>query len=108
MTWTTSHGDLHWANITAPALWLFDWEAWGLAPFGIDAATLLCFSLQQPQIVDRIYHHLGDWLNTPVAQLSQLFVCSERLRMTELYNDHPDLAPYLAEHAKKILKSIPH
>ncbi|MFC9686648.1 hypothetical protein [Streptomyces sp. NPDC056948] len=37
--WTTAHGDLHWANLTAP-LQILDWEGWGSAPVGFDAAML--------------------------------------------------------------------
>lgn len=38
--WTTAHGDLHWANLMAPECWILDWEAWGTAPAGYDAALL--------------------------------------------------------------------
>ncbi|HEU0086296.1 MAG TPA: hypothetical protein VFQ77_01360 [Pseudonocardiaceae bacterium] len=45
LTWSTAHGDLHWANLTAPRCWLLDWESWGSVPSGYDAALLLCASL---------------------------------------------------------------
>lgn len=38
--WTTSHGDLHWGNVTGPPLVILDWADWGLAPRGNDAACL--------------------------------------------------------------------
>lgn len=38
--WSTAHGDLHWANLCAPRLTVFDWEGWGLAPTGYDPAML--------------------------------------------------------------------
>ncbi|MFI5800717.1 hypothetical protein [Streptomyces sp. NPDC051677] len=44
--WTTAHADVHWANLTSP-LRLLDWEAWGRAPEGFDAATLYAYSLLQ-------------------------------------------------------------
>ena len=28
--WHVGHGDLHWANLTAPQCMLLDWEHWGL------------------------------------------------------------------------------
>ena len=31
-SWSTAHGDFHWANISAPTLHILDWEGWGLAP----------------------------------------------------------------------------
>lgn len=41
----TEHTDLHWANVTAPELWILDWEYWGSAPAGMGAATLYLHSL---------------------------------------------------------------
>lgn len=38
--WRPAHGDLNWANMTAPVFCLFDWEDWGMAPRGLDAANL--------------------------------------------------------------------
>ncbi|WP_329374555.1 hypothetical protein [Streptomyces sp. NBC_01483] len=51
--WTTAHGDLHWADVTAP-LRLLDWEGWGQAPEGFDAATLYAYSLLQPDVAARV------------------------------------------------------
>lgn len=42
--WKASHGDLHWANLTAPACVLLDWEGWGLALAGWDVAVLRAYS----------------------------------------------------------------
>jgi hypothetical protein len=52
--WTCSHGDLHWGNITAPALYLLDWADWGLAPRGNDAACLWASALGVPDIAGRV------------------------------------------------------
>lgn len=43
--WAAPHADLHWANLSAPCLVLVDWEGWGVAPAGFDAATLYLHSL---------------------------------------------------------------
>ncbi|WP_447005894.1 aminoglycoside phosphotransferase [Saccharothrix isguenensis] len=48
--WETVHGDVHWANLLCPSFGLLDWEWWGRAPAGTDAATLLCYSLLTPTI----------------------------------------------------------
>jgi hypothetical protein len=37
--WITAHSDLHWASVTAP-LRILDWEGWGRAPEGFDAARV--------------------------------------------------------------------
>ncbi|MER5532606.1 hypothetical protein [Streptomyces mirabilis] len=51
--WTTAHADVHWANLTEP-LRLLDWEGWGKAPKGFDAATLYAYSLLQPDTAARV------------------------------------------------------
>lgn len=105
--WTTVHGDMHWANLTAPDCWILDWEAWGQGPRGLDAAFLLCFSLLQPPVADSVYDFFRDWLDTPDGIRSQLFAAAELLRMTDLYGDHPDLLSPLSQHAGEILLIAP-
>ncbi|MFG3013772.1 hypothetical protein ACGFZB_25685 [Streptomyces cinerochromogenes] len=43
--WNTAHADLHWANLTTP-LRILDWEGWGAAPAGFDAAMLYAYTLR--------------------------------------------------------------
>jgi len=52
-SWTAAHADLHWANVLAPDCALVDWEGWGLAPAGYDAATLYVHSLLAPDTGER-------------------------------------------------------
>jgi hypothetical protein len=105
--WSTVHGDIHWANLTCPECWIFDWEAWGRGPKGLDAAFLLCFSLLQPNIAAQIFHYFEDWLTAPDGIRSQLFACAELLRMIKLYGDHPDLASKLTELAERLVNQAP-
>ncbi|MGH3885275.1 MAG: hypothetical protein ACRDSZ_01695 [Pseudonocardiaceae bacterium] len=69
-TWSTAHGDLQWANLTAPAPYLLDWEGWGIAPAGYDAATLYCYSLLAPNTARRVYETFTDILDTSTAHAS--------------------------------------
>jgi len=87
----TAHGDLHWANLLTPQLGILDWELWGLAPAGTDAATLYCTSLLEPTMATRVWHHFNDILDTPDGQCALLTVAARLLRRTTL-GDHPDLA----------------
>ncbi|MFG2557103.1 hypothetical protein [Streptomyces sp. NPDC048581] len=48
--WTTAHGDLHTANITAGTPYPLDWEGFGMALVGYDAATLPAYSLLVPAL----------------------------------------------------------
>jgi hypothetical protein len=52
--WDIGHGDLHWANVTAPQFMLLDWEHWGLWPRGYDIGRLLGCSAFDSALVARI------------------------------------------------------
>lgn len=100
--WTTAHGDLHWGNITAPHLSILDWELWGLAPAGYDAATLLCFSLNNTALTDRIKQQFAAVLGTPSGTVAQLDVIT-RLLLRANNGDHPNLVVPLHHHAQTLL-----
>ncbi|MFI9160486.1 hypothetical protein [Kitasatospora aureofaciens] len=81
-TWTTAHGDLHWANLTGPALTVLDWEGWGVAPAGYDAALLYSYSLLVPDTATQVRHRLAHILDTPAGQFAELVVITELLQTT--------------------------
>ncbi|MGH3928410.1 MAG: aminoglycoside phosphotransferase [Pseudonocardiaceae bacterium] len=105
LTWSTAHGDVHWANLTAPRCWLLDWESWGTAPTGYDAALLLCVSLLQPEIAERVHAVFADLLDTPAGHLAQLLAAAKLLGLVE-YGDHPDLAIPVHRHARTVVDQI--
>ena len=78
LPWTTAHGDLHFANLCAP-LCVLDWEGWGKAPAGYDAAVLHSHSLLVPSAAAKIRHELAEHLNTPEGQFAELAVIVELL-----------------------------
>ncbi|MFG2916394.1 hypothetical protein ACGF0D_26320 [Kitasatospora sp. NPDC048298] len=78
--WTTAHGDLHWANLTGPTLTVLDWEGWGAAPAGYDAALLHAYSLLVPDTADEIRRRLGHILDTPAGRFAELVVITELLQ----------------------------
>ncbi|MFD9684583.1 hypothetical protein ACFWXO_02345 [Kitasatospora sp. NPDC059088] len=80
--WTTAHGDLHWANLTGPALTVLDWEGWGVAPAGYDAALLYSYSLLVPDTATQVRHRLAHILDTPAGQFAELAVITELLQTT--------------------------
>lgn len=85
--WTTAHGDLFWTNLTAPDCWLLDWEDWGRAPRGYDAASLWHSSLTVPALAERVQHELRSELDTRSGQLCQLMRCAETLTAPPGYAD---------------------
>lgn len=105
LTWSTAHGDVHWANLTAPRCWLLDWESWGSAPVGYDAALLLCASLLQSEIAERVRAVFADLLDTPGGHIALLLAAAKLLGLVE-YGDHPDLAVPVHRHARTIIDQI--
>ncbi|MGA4544663.1 hypothetical protein ACPA54_32195 [Uniformispora flossi] len=94
-TWATAHGDLRWSNLTARTPVILDWEFWGTAPVGTDAATLYCTSLLVPDVADEIRHRFADVLDTSDGRLAQLGIIAQLLR----HPDRADLAVALRVHA---------
>ncbi|MGA5509470.1 hypothetical protein [Streptomyces umbrinus] len=100
--WKASHGDLHWANLTAPACVLFDWEGWGLAPAGWDVAVLRAYSLLQPAVAAEIADRFSGLLTGAGGRQVQLFAVAELL-MAGSRGDHPELTSPLLGLASELL-----
>lgn len=83
--WETAHGDLRWANLAGPDFGLLDWKQWGRAPTGMDAATLLCDSLEVPEVAERVRDVFADVLDTDAGQLAQLYVAAQLLIRTRTH-----------------------
>ncbi|MBB1253362.1 hypothetical protein H3146_08250 [Streptomyces sp. OF3] len=77
--WFPAHADLNWANMTAPAFCLFDWEDWGKAPRGLDSASLWGSSLAVPALADRVRQERRPDFESRDGMLMTLFVCSKIL-----------------------------
>jgi hypothetical protein len=77
--WLPAHADLNWANMTAPTFSLFDWEDWGNAPLGLDAASLWASSLAVPALADRVRHERQADFESRDGKLMTLFACSKIL-----------------------------
>jgi len=101
--WTTAHGDLHFANLVGPDLHLLDWEGWGSAPAGYDAATLHGYSLLVPATAARVRHELAHILDTPAGHYAELAVISEILDSTT-HGENLALAEPLRRRAALLLK----
>lgn len=75
--WTVAHADLSWVNLTAPTCRVLDWEDFGLAPRGFDAAVLWVNSLAVPALERRVGEVLASELESRTGRVSQLYVCAE-------------------------------
>ncbi|WP_371780176.1 hypothetical protein [Streptosporangium subroseum] len=79
-SWSTAHGDCHYANVCAPTLHVLDWEGWGLAPTGYDAAMLHSYSLLVPSAATRVHSEFAYVLDTPAGRFAELAVITELLQ----------------------------
>ncbi|MFJ9893444.1 hypothetical protein ACIQPR_08930 [Streptomyces sp. NPDC091280] len=102
--WTTAHADVHWANLTAP-LRLLDWEGWGQAPEGFDAATLYAYSLLQPDTAARV-RAAFPVLGSPAGLAAEATVCSQLLQ-TVSRGDNPTLAAPLRDWSVELRRRCP-
>jgi hypothetical protein len=101
--WCASHGDFHWANLlSTPDLVIVDWEGYGFAPVGLDAATLLTYSLAHPPTADRVRNVFADLLEGKQGFLVQLYMAE--MIMSGVRNGfHTHLEQPIREHVKKLL-----
>jgi len=104
-TWTTAHTDLHWANLMAPHCALVDWEGWGLAPTGFDAATLYLHTLAVPDMAVRVRDEFTSQLDARDGLLAQLYVTG-RMLLRINSGDYPDLAIPLHHNAERVLHAL--
>ncbi|MFD7716532.1 hypothetical protein [Streptomyces sp. NPDC059814] len=77
--WVPAHADLNWANVTGPEFCLFDWEDWGMAPRGLDTASLWGSSLAVPALAGRVRMERHEDSGSRDGKLMTLFVCSKIL-----------------------------
>ncbi|MGH3921761.1 MAG: aminoglycoside phosphotransferase, partial [Pseudonocardiaceae bacterium] len=88
----------------APDCHLLDWEGWGAAPAGYDAALLYCTSLLQPDIAHRVHEVFADLLDSPDGVRVQLCAAATLL-LRVAYGHHLDLAEPLHRHASGLLRA---
>jgi hypothetical protein len=107
VSWATAHGDFHYANLCGPRLCILDWEGWGTAPTGYDAAMLHSYSLLIPTTAARIRHELAHLLDTRNGQFAELAAITELLHTTT-HGDNLELAGPLRQRAAILLgRAVP-
>lgn len=82
--WAVAHADLSWVNLTRGGR-ILDWEDFGLAPRGWDAATLWANSLALPALADRVAEVFTAELGCRTGMVCQLYACAELLAAGEDY-----------------------
>jgi len=88
--WSTAHADFNWPNLTGPQFEVFDWEDFGAAPRGLDAASLWFASLQVPEVADKVMERLLPDLDSRDGKVMRLWRCAEFL--TWATDEEPEYA----------------
>lgn len=101
--WGTAFGEAHWGNVTAPDLLLLDWERWGLAPRGYDAALMIGFSAADTSLTERLQAAFEEDLQTPSGRVAQLYACGELLIWIDSDLIHPGLRKPVLRLAEKTI-----
>lgn len=101
--WVPAHADLNWANLTSPKCWILDWEDHGLAPRGLDSATLWINSLSTPPLAERVSHERRADLDTRPGKLMALFNCAKILNDSSV---PPSLAEATTREATKLIAEL--
>lgn len=78
--WSVAHADVSWVNLTGPHCWILDWEDFGAAPRGWDAATLWAASLAVPTLAKQVQQVFATDLNTRTGLVCQLYQVAELIR----------------------------
>lgn len=77
--WTCAHTDVHWDNLSVQGH-LIDWEDWGNAPRGLDAACLWQASLGDADLSRQVRLAFGDDLDSRSGTLAMLVQCANAIR----------------------------
>ena len=99
--WTIAHADFHWANVTGPEFCVFDWEDWGRAPRGLDAANLWSHSLAVPALAERVRLERERDLGSRDGKVMMLF-CLAKLVGPHAHPDDPRSGPAREEAARLV------
>ncbi|KPI25167.1 hypothetical protein OV320_8372 [Actinobacteria bacterium OV320] len=99
--WRPAHADLTWANVTGPEFCMIDWEDWGMAPRGLDAATLWGHSLAVPALAERVWSERRPDLESRSGLLMALFFCA-KVAGPHAHPEDPRLEPARKEAARLI------
>ena len=101
--WHCAHGDVHWANVTHPDFMLLDWEHWGLAPRGYDAAYITVFSCARPDFVRMLEAAFTTDLNTRSGRVARLYLLARELDKIDAGTLSQGFKPHLEAMARRVL-----
>ncbi|MEU3904094.1 hypothetical protein AB0F20_09775 [Streptomyces goshikiensis] len=104
--WVTGHADLHWGNLSADHLVIFDWESWGRVPRGYDEGLLHAYSLATtPRTAARIRKEFAHVLDTTHGRIGELVALAQLLQVAGR-GHHPELRGDLDLRAQHLTRQL--
>ncbi|WEK60607.1 MAG: hypothetical protein P0Y60_15070 [Candidatus Microbacterium colombiense] len=100
--WRPSHGDLGWHTLRTDPFELVGREAWGLAPRGHDAATLLAYSLGVPDAAAEVERRFRADLDSDDGVVAQLAVLAGLLAGADR-GEHLHLVPAIHQRVDRLI-----
>ena len=88
----------------APSLSLIDWEFYGAAPRGYDAAMLLMLASKDPELHDRLEKAFAEDLNTRSGLIARLYTIASRLKRMEEGKSDPRYYRKMEREAERLLR----
>jgi hypothetical protein len=105
--WCTAHADLHWDNVTIDGH-LLDWEDWGRAPRGLDAAYLWGASLEDPELAAHVVDVFASDLQSRSGMLVRLLFCANVIRIAKRNGRETPLRAIAERSASQLLAQLGH
>jgi hypothetical protein len=102
----TVHGDLHWSNLTAFPLYIFDWEHCGAGLPAYDPAMLLMLALGNKKVSAQIEQYFDDWLQKTDGLWAQVYAAAEIMSRYSADPNFPALKPLLDQRVRSILPRL--
>lgn len=104
-SWQTAHGDLHWANLSAPDFTIIDWETWGRAPYAFDIARLHSLAVKQADVVGRLKEVFSATMAKPEYDVTFLYAAAELMRSFDIRGRHEEIQGDLRQEVENVLNA---
>lgn len=104
--WVTSHNDLQWSNLTAPTLYILDWEHLGSAPIGYDIGWFIACSCRDPALVRRLEKIFASHFSTATGLTARLFATHRLKQHAQENNLDPEFIADLDDMIARLLNDL--
>lgn len=102
----TTHGDLHWANITKSPLKILDWETCGVGPQALDISMLYTTALDNDDVIEKMDSHFAVQLESPEGLWCQLYATSQSIDRYAQIKKYSKQVQKLKRHGNRLIRVL--